>query len=69
MPGKTADDYYNSLALGFEIETGGHVFQLDFSNSSGMTEKIFIPENTTNWLDGDILFGFNIFRYFGLKNK
>ncbi len=66
FPGKTADDFDNSLALGFEIETGGHVFQLNFSNSSGMTEKLFIPETTGSWLDGDIHFGFNIIRYFKL---
>ena len=64
LPGKTADDYFNSTALGFEIETGGHVFQLNFSNSHGMTEKIFIPETNGDIKNGDIHFGFNIIRFF-----
>lgn len=67
LPGKTADDFYNSLSLGFEIETGGHVFQLNLSNSKGMTEKAFLPETTGNWFDGDIHFGFNIIRLFNLN--
>lgn len=54
----------NSLSVGFDIETGGHVFQLHFSNSTHMVEKGFITETTGNWLDGDIHFGFNISRVF-----
>ena len=64
LPGQTADDYENTLSIGIEIETSGHVFQLDLSNSHGMTEKLFVPETTGNWLDGDIHFGFNVVRYF-----
>ena len=69
LPGNTADDYRNSLALGFDIETGGHVFQLHFTNSQGMIEKFFIPQTTGNFFDGDIYFGFNISRAFQLRNK
>jgi len=64
---ETAKNYDNSLTLGFDIETGGHVFQLFFSNSRGITEQQFIPETTGNWLNGDIHFGFNISRTFVLK--
>lgn len=67
LPGQTADDYINALSLGFDIETGGHVFQLIFTNAQGMTEKFFIPQNTGMWSDGDIYFGFNISRVFSLK--
>ncbi|UOG74116.1 DUF5777 family beta-barrel protein [Hymenobacter tibetensis] len=69
LPGNTADDYRNSLALGFDIETGGHVFQLHFTNSQGMIEKFFIPQTTGNFFDGDIYFGFNISRAFQLSNR
>jgi hypothetical protein len=58
---------YNPLAIGFDIETGGHVFQLLFTNSLGMIEKQFIGETTGNWLKGGIHFGFNISRVFTLK--
>ncbi len=59
--------YKNALAVGFDIETGGHVFQLILSNTQGMIEKNFITETTGNWLKGDLHFGFNISRVFSLK--
>ncbi len=62
--------YYNSLSFGFDIETGGHVFQLQLTNSTGMTERTFITETTGRWGKGDIHFGFNISRVFTLvKSK
>ncbi len=54
----------NSIAIGFDIETGGHVFQLNFTNSTGLTERSFISETTGNFFDGDIHFGFTIARVF-----
>lgn len=59
----------NTLSIGFDIETGGHVFQLHFTNSRGMAEKFFVTETTGNWLDGDIHFGFNISRVFTITDK
>lgn len=56
--------YTNSLSIGFDIETGGHVFQLHFTNSPIMIDKGFITETTGEWLEGDINFGFNISRVF-----
>jgi Membrane bound beta barrel domain (DUF5777) len=64
LPGATADDFRNVLSLGFDIETGGHVFQLHLTNAQGMIEKFFIPETIGKWADGDIFFGFNISRVF-----
>ena len=58
---------YNPLSVGVDIETGGHVFQLMFTNSLAMTEKGFIGETTGSWKKGDIHFGFNISRVFLLK--
>jgi hypothetical protein len=60
---------YNPLSIGFDIETGGHVFQLHFSNAVGMNERSFVTETTGDWGDGDIQFGFNISRVFHLKKK
>ncbi len=57
------------LAFALEIETGGHVFHLIFSNSSGMTEKLFINRTLGDWGNGDIHFGFNISRTFPLKQS
>lgn len=57
----------NSLSIGIDIETGGHVFQLMLTNSLGMNEKVFIAENTGKWEDKDIHLGFNITRRFSFK--
>jgi len=59
--------FVNSLSIGFDIETGGHVFQLHVTNSQGMFERAFIGETTGKWSAGDLYFGFNISRVFGLK--
>jgi opacity protein-like surface antigen len=58
---------YNPLSVGFDIETGGHVFQLHLTNSLAMIEKGFISETTGRWLDGGIHIGFNISRVFTLN--
>lgn len=55
---------YDPFSIGFDIETGGHVFQVFVSNSRTMIEKGFIGETTANWLDGGIHLGFNISRVF-----
>lgn len=60
---------YNPLSIGFDIETGGHVFQLHFTNSRGMTERQFITETPGSWGKGDIHFGFNISRVFQIGRK
>lgn len=62
-----ADGYRHSFSIGFDIETGGHVFQLHFTNSTSMIEKGYITETNGNWLDGDIHFGFNVSRVFTIK--
>lgn len=59
----------NSFSLGWDIETGGHVFQLVFSNSQSMLETQYITGTTGSWGKGDIYFGFNISRNFNLKKK
>lgn len=60
---------YNPLSIGFDVETGGHVFQLICTNSLAMIEKGFIGETTGSWGKGDIHFGFNISRVFTLNKK
>jgi len=62
-------DYTNSLTVGFDIETGGHVFQLFFTNSVPINVSDFLTHTTESWGNGDIYFGFNISRVFTLKKK
>lgn len=63
LPDQLRPDFTNVLSIGFDIETGGHVFQMHFTNSTDMTYKGFITETTDKWFDG-VRFGFNISRVF-----
>jgi hypothetical protein len=60
---------HNSFSLGWDIETGGHVFQLVFTNSQSMLATQYLTQTTGTWGNGDIYFGFNISRNFNLKKK
>ncbi len=67
-PSNTETTYKDPLSISFDLETGGHVFQIMLSNSPGMIERHYIAENTGDWLKGDIHIGFNITRPFSLFN-
>lgn len=69
FPDQLEDNKTNSLSIGFDLNTGSHVFQLHFTNSAGMIEKAYIGETTGKWFDGDIHFGFNMVRTFKLKGR
>ncbi|MEZ5057189.1 MAG: DUF5777 family beta-barrel protein [Saprospiraceae bacterium] len=69
LPDQLDPRFTNSLSVGFDIETGGHVFQLHFTNSRGMFESNYITQTNEKWFGnaGDALgihFGFNISRVF-----
>ena len=69
MASDLADGYYNSFAIGVDIETGGHVFQLHLTNSVGMTEPDFITRTNTPFDGTGIRFGFNLSRVFNVNTK
>lgn len=64
FPNQLAAQFTDPLSIGLDIETGGHVFQLLFTNANGMVADAVITETTGKWIDGDIRFGFNISRVF-----
>lgn len=66
---REANPYKNTAGFGVDIETGGHVFQLVFTNSRGLTERAFITETEGDFGEGDIHFGFNVTRTFSLTPK
>lgn len=66
LPGASADKYRNCFSVGFDIETGGHVFNLRFTNAQPLFESAFIAETTSRWDKGGIYFGFTINRVFDL---
>ncbi|QIY92280.1 DUF5777 family beta-barrel protein [Chryseobacterium gallinarum] len=56
--------YKNPLSLGVDIETGGHVFQLLFTNSQINSDIGYLTNATGRWGKGQIFFGFNLYRVF-----
>ncbi|HAV55446.1 MAG TPA: hypothetical protein DCX41_11025 [Aequorivita sp.] len=56
--------FRNPLSVGVDIETGGHVFQMHFTNAQAMFEEGFIVQGQGDWSDGNFFFGFNISRVF-----
>jgi hypothetical protein len=56
--------YYDAIAFGIDIETGGHVFQLHFTNGQGLIEQQFIGRNSNPVNFSELRFGFNISRTF-----
>lgn len=56
--------YKNPLSIGFDLETGGHVFQMHFTSSQGIHEAGYLGQTTGDWTKGDVFFGFNLLRVF-----
>lgn len=62
-------NYYNSVSVGVDIFTGGHVFQIVLTNSQAMFEAAYITETNQKWTKGGMSLGFNISRDFLLDKK
>ena len=56
--------YLNEFSIGFDLETGGHVFQMHFTNSQGIDEAGYLARTTGDWRKADVFFGFNLARVF-----
>ncbi len=67
--GNLDSSYTAPLSLGVDIETGGHVFQLHFSNATGMNERAYITQTTGDFFKGDIRLGFNLSRIFKVGRR
>ena len=67
LSGKVITDIM-PLSIGIDIETGGHVFQLHFTNAVGMNEKAFLTQTTQQWQNGQFQFGFNLSRVFKVRH-
>ncbi len=65
---KTNDNikFSDPLGVGFEILTSGHIFRLNFTNSTELLENRFIPRTITSWGEGQFRWGFTISRNFTL---
>lgn len=60
----SSSPFVNPLSIGVDIETGGHVFQLHFTNAQPMNTNGFLGQGTGDWGNGDFFFGFNLSRVF-----
>lgn len=60
--------FYNVLGAGLEMETGGHVFHLNFTNATAIEEMQFLPQTTSSWLKGQYRWGFSISRRFSFNH-
>ncbi len=58
--------YSNAFSIGYEVETGGHVFEINLSNATFINENNIIPNTPDSWLNGGFKLGFSISRAFGI---
>lgn len=63
------EKYYDSFGIGYDLETGGHVFQIHLTNSFGLTEDQYFMYTNSSWDNWGIRLGFNISRVFSLQGK
>jgi hypothetical protein len=61
--------FYNPLGIGFEIETGGHVFNVGFTNATAILDNQFIPSTSSSWTNGEFRWGFSITRTFSFGDN
>ncbi len=57
-------DFKDVVSLGIDWEVGGHIFQLMLTNSQQLNDTHYVTNATGDWSDGDIYFGFNLYRVF-----
>jgi len=62
----SSNHYYNPISIGYEVETGGHVFEINFSNAAFLDENNIIPYTQDSWLNGGFKLGFTISRVFNI---
>jgi hypothetical protein len=66
---RTIGKYFDSMGIGFDLETGGHVFQMFLTNSAGMIESQYFGRTTSSWSNWGIKLGFNVSRMFSIGGK
>lgn len=62
----TTNPFYNPVSIGYEVETGGHVFEINFTNASFLDENNIIPYTRDTWIKGGFKLGFSISRVFNI---
>lgn len=61
--------FYDGLGAGIEIETGGHVFTMYFTNVQAISEINYLNDTESSWTKGQYRLGFTISRIFNFNKK
>lgn len=56
-----------NVAIGVDIETGGHVFQMFFTTSRSLNDQYLLAGPNGNFFDREFRFGFNVNRLFRIR--
>ncbi|MBL4587083.1 MAG: hypothetical protein JKX84_08530 [Flavobacteriales bacterium] len=65
----TTNPFYMPISIGVEIETGGHVFHLEFTNAQGVVSNNFLVDSPHSWEFAEFKLGFNISRVFNVGRR
>ncbi|WP_457129592.1 DUF5777 family beta-barrel protein [Mucilaginibacter sp. HD30] len=61
------DKFYDPLGVGIEVETGGHVFTINFSNAKAISQTNYLSDTRSDFSKGEFRLGFTISRIFDLS--
>ena len=61
------NQFYDPIGVGIEIETGGHVFTINFSNAKAISQSNYLSDTRSDIGKGEFRLGFTISRMFDLS--
>lgn len=62
-------NFQDPLGIGYEVETGGHVFTLNITNANAVNEINYLSNSQNRFSRGQYRMGFTISRMFDLRHK
>src|SRR3569833_300412 len=65
----SANGFQDPLGFGAELETGGHVFTLNFTNARAISQNNSLSGSQASWGRGEYRLGFTISRMFDFNRK
>jgi hypothetical protein len=62
-------NFQDPIGIGYEVETGGHVFTVNITNSNAISEVNFLSNSQSRFSQGQYRIGFTISRMFDFRPK
>lgn len=62
-------NFEDPIGIGYEVETGGHVFTVNITNSNAISEVNFLSNSQSRFSQGQYRIGFTISRMFDFRPK